>query len=301
MRIALMSVVLVLGSNATVANAQEASSQQDRSPWVYSVKGGAIQQSDTDIDAGGSFSVSRGYVEPGVTYVLGPQGSVGLSLGFGYSDYDFSSDIYRPWSRVNDFRVSVPVRWALSREMQVFATPSLRFDWEDGSEMSEGATAGAILGVGWQVSETLFIGPGAGVFSGLEESVDAFPILLLDWDITESLALRTGSGLGASRGPGLTLEWQAAEDWSFGIGARYEKVRFRLDDNGIAPGGVGEDRALPVFLTASWAPSPAVNLTAIAGWETEGQLALEDASGTIVDETDYDTGVFAGFAFSVRF
>ncbi|MEL7012529.1 MAG: hypothetical protein AAFO72_04530 [Pseudomonadota bacterium] len=286
---------------SSAAFAQAPSGFANASPWVFSVQGGAIHQFDTDIDSGGSFSVSRGYIEPGVSYVLGPLGSIGLSLGYGYSDYSFSSTSFRPWSEVNDLSFSIPIRWAVSPDFQVFASPSVRFDWESGADMEDGFTAGAIVGAGWRVNENLFIGPGAGVFSGLEEGTNVFPVLILNWQIADSLSLRTGSGLGASRGPGLSLEWDASQDWSFGLGARYEEVRFKLDDQGIAPGGVGEDRAVPIFLTANWEGSENASLTAIAGVETAGRLSVENTARQVVSRTDYDPGVFLGFAFRVRF
>lgn len=289
---------------ATAALAQPAGVDTSN-PWVFGVQGGAIYQHEADIDGGGGFSVARGYVEPSMTYVLGPLGNAGVSLGYGYSDYDFSPGAFlggqEPWGGVNDLRLSFPVRWAATDGLQVFAAPSLRFDWENGSDMADGMTGGAVIGASWRVSDSFSIGPGVGVFSGLEEDIDVFPILLINWQMTDDLALRTGSGLGASRGPGLTLDWQVTDEWSLGIGARYEKTRFRLDDIGPAPGGVGEDKAFPVFLTAGWEPIPNARLTAIAGIETGGELSLENSSGGSVASTDYDPAGFFGFAFRARF
>jgi hypothetical protein len=260
---------------------------------------------DTDLDSGGGFSVTRGYIEPSATYVLGPLGSVGLAIGYGYSAYDFSPGAFlggqKPWGGVNDLSLSIPIRWAAASNLQIFLAPSLRFDWENGTDMTDGLTAGGIVGASWRVTENFAIGPGLGISSGLEEGLDVFPILLLDWEFVENLSLKTGSGSGASRGPGLTLDWQASDDWSFGVGARYEKVRFRLDDTGPAPGGVGEDRAVPVFLTGTWRPMPKTEMTAIAGIETFGKLSLEDSVGTSVGSTKYDPSLFLGFAFSARF
>lgn len=286
---------------STAALAQAPDDFTNTSPWVFSVQGGAIHQFDTDLDSGGDFSVTRGYVEPGISYVLGPLGSVGVTLGYGYSDYNFSSASFAPWSEVNDLSFSIPIRWAVSPDFQIFAAPSLRFDWESGADIGDGFTGGAILGAGWQVSETLFIGPGAGIFSGLEEDTNVFPVLVLNWQISDGLALRTGSGLGASRGPGLALEWDASQDWSFGLGGRYEEVRFKLDDQGIAPDGVGEDRAVPIFFTANWDGAENASLTAIAGVETAGRLTVENTARQVVSRTDYDPGLFLGFAFRVRF
>lgn len=293
--------VAALSLVSSAASAQAPDGFGNASPWVASLKGGALYQFDSDLDSGGSFSKTRGYIEPGLTYVLGPLGSIGVALGYGYSDYSFSSASFQPWDDVNDLNFSIPIRWAVSPDLQIFATPSVRFDWETGAEMEDGFTAGALLGAGWRVNDRLLIGPGVGVFSGLEEDTDIFPVLVLNWQIADTLSLKTGGGLGASRGPGLSFEWQASPDWTVGLGSRYEKVRFKLDDSGIAPGGVGEDRAVPIFLTADWSNSDDTSLTAVAGVETAGRLSVENTSGQTVARTDHDPALFLGFAFSLRF
>ena len=286
---------------ASGAEAQAPGNGANASPWIFDIQGGALFQFDTDLDSGGNFSKSRGYIEPGVTYGFGPRGAIGFRLGYGYSDYSFSSTSFRPWDDVNDLNVSLPIRWAVSSTFQLFATPSLNFNWETGADMSDGFTGGALIGAGWRLNDKLLIGPGVGVFSELEDDADIFPVLVVNWEIADSLALKTGGGLGASRGPGLSLEWQPNREWTFGLGSRYEKVRFRLDDEGQAPDGVGEDRAVPIFLTADWASSERASLTAVGGVEVAGRLSVEDASGNTIARTDHDPGWFLGFAFRARF
>lgn len=282
-----------------------AAQTEPRTPLIFSLQGGALYQIESDLDDGGGFSVVRGYIEPGVTYSFGPLGSIGLSIGVGHSAYDFSPGAFiggqEPWGGVNDLRVSLPIRWAATPSVQIFAVPSVRFDWETGAEMTDGLTAGALLGAAWRVNDRLTIGPGVGVFSDIEDDVSFFPTLFLNWKITDELSLRTASGLGASRGPGLVLDWEVTDTWSLGLGARFEQIRFRLDDTGPAPGGVGEERAVPIFLTATYSPSPNMELSAVAGMEVYGQLTLEDAAGLTVSESEFDPAPFFGFAFTARF
>ena len=92
-----------------------------------------------------------------------------------------------------------------------------------------------------------------------------------------------------------------APAWRLGIAGRYEEVEFRLDDDGPAPGGVGEDRALPLVLTASWEPNTSVRMDVFAGLEFGGQLKLYDNRGKVFESRDYDTvpvfGATASFSF----
>ena len=85
------------------------------------------------------------------------------------------------------------------------------------------------------------------------------------------------------------------------LDARSERVRFRLDNSGLAPNGVGQDRSTPVVLTANYEPNPAVSLTGFVGAEFNGSLKLENATGTVISHQSYDTAPIAGFAFRLRF
>ncbi len=73
-----------------------------------------------------------------------------------------------------------------------------------------------------------------------------FPILIIKWNITDTLKFETGRGFGASQGPGLNLVWQATDKCKLTLGGRYERQRFRLNDDGIAP-----DVILPKFNSQS--------------------------------------------------
>jgi outer membrane receptor protein involved in Fe transport len=179
--------------------------------------------------------------------------------------------------------------------------PSLRFNAESGASLGDGRTVGLLAGAGYRVNDRLTIGPGIGVFSELEDSASFFPILVIDWKITDSLSLETGRGFAASRGPGLQLRWTYSPTWEFAAGARYEKTRFRLDDDGVAPGGVGEDTAVPLFALAEYTLSPNARLSVFGGIEVDASVRLEDASGRKVSESDLSNAPFFGASFQARF
>ena len=127
-----------------------------------------------------------------------------------------------------------------------------------------------------------------------------FPILLIDWNFGERWNLSTGRGLAASQGPGLTLGYQLSEQWRLGVAGRYEDIQFRLDENGSTPGGVGEDRALPLVFTAAWEPSRAVRIGMFAGVEFGGELTLYDAAGNTLESREYDTVPVYGATIEFR-
>ena len=123
----------------------------------------------------------------------------------------------------------------------------------------------------------------------------------MDWRITDRISLRTGRGFASTRGPGLSLVWDASERWSFSLGGRYEKERFRLDDDGIAPDGIGQETSVPLYLGITRSFGPTASFSVIAGAKMGGRLRLEDDYGDLLEQSDYDTAPFAGATFDLRF
>ena len=233
-----------------------------------------------------------------------PRLRAGLSVGYEYDDYGFDLSgplAAPPWEAVRTLSASLPVFYSAGDRWSLFALPRLRYAAEEDADLGDGREAGLLAGASYRFSDRLSIGPGIGVFSEIESGTDVFPILLVDWKITDTLNLETGRGLAASRGPGVTLRWTPAGDWSFGLAARYEKRRFRLDDDGPAPDGVGEDKAVPLALTATYAPGPRFRFSVVAGAEIAGNLRLETRDGDRLASEDYDPAAFAGLVVSASF
>lgn len=275
-------------------------------PWVFSLSGGGVHQSRTDLDdSSGDFNVTRSFIQGSGGYAFNRRTSVSLSLGLGEADYGFSDTVSigggKPWGRIRDYRVSLPVRFGVGDRGNAIVVPSLRSFAEKGASLDDGRTEGLLAGFGWRFSERLEIGPGVGWFSSIGDDSQLIPILVIDWDITDRLKLSTGGGLAATQGPGLTLDWRASDKVTIGLTGRYERVRFRLDDDGPAPGGIGQDESFPLVLTLGVAPWPTAQITAFAGVEFAGELRLENAQGDHIDTTKYDPAPLLGLSFRARF
>lgn len=85
------------------------------------------------------------------------------------------------------------------------------------------------------------------------------------------------------------------------LGGRYESLRFRLDNRGPAPDGVGEDRSVPVYLSATDSQGRDLQISAIGGVELNGVLRLEDSEGRRLARDNYETTPFLGATFNLRF
>jgi outer membrane receptor protein involved in Fe transport len=295
--------VLVLFAVATTA-AFARDPASSGSQWRWTAQAAALMQAESGLDGGGDLSLHRFFVEGGGSAQLRGGWRVGLTLGYGEDDYDFSGRGFGgldPWNNIRELRFSAPVQYRLNESWTLYGIPSLRFNAETGASLSDGKNGGVLAGASYRFSDRLTIGPGLGVFSEIEDDTSVFPVLIIDWMITDTLSLETGRGFAASRGPGLQLRWTQSPQWQFTVGGRYEKVRFRLDDDGIAADGVGEDTAIPLFVTAEYAVSPNARITAFGGVEVDGNVRLEDANGTRIIDSDISDAPFLGVSMQASF
>lgn len=300
---ALLAAVVAVSA---VANEHSRTGDPSNKPrWTLFSRGGYVHQFESDLDDGGDFDVDRIFVQGGVSYSMGPRRRVSLAVGFGRDHYDFSGSegiaALAPWERINQLRLSAPVFWAVDERWTVFFIPTVRFFAETGTDFEDSGTGGVLAAFSYRFSDTLTLGPGLGVLGKLEDNASIFPILIVDWKITDRLTLGTGRGLGATQGAGLTLSYQATGEWKLGLGGRRESLRFRLNDNGTAPGGVGEDKSFPLFASATYSQGRALELNLLGGVELGGKLRLEDSKGRKISKESYDAAPFLGFSFNYRF
>jgi hypothetical protein len=273
-------------------------------PWRHSVEAGAGHQFDTDGDDGGSLSVTRTFVQPSIGYGWDRQTSVGLSFGFSYDDYDFDGSDgligLDPWDKVLGYSLGLPIRFGISPDIGALVVPSIRWNAETGANLDDAVSAGGVAGFTYRMSDRLRIGPGVTVSSGIEESFTIIPIVLLDWDISDEVSLSTGGGSGSGGGAGITLSWKTSDELRLGLGANYQSRRFRLDDEGVAPDGVGEDEAASITASASYSPLPFVRASLEGGLTFAGNLRLEDEDGDRIVDEDVDPAPFIGFSLNAR-
>lgn len=297
------AVAISILAFASLGHVAQAAS--DPGAWQWRAQAGALLQSDSDLDTGGDMAVDRFFVEASGASMLSGDTRLGFSLGYGVDDYDFSGTTgfggLDPWGMARELRVGATFQHTVNSSWTVYGIPSLRFNTESGASLDDGLTGGLLAGASYRVNDQLSIGPGVGVFSELEDDTSFIPILLIDWQISENLSLETGRGFAASRGPGLQLRWTYSPKLTMALGGRYEKTRFRLDDKGIAPGGVGEDRAVPVFVSADYKLTANSALSVFGGVEVNGSVRLEDSSGRQLSKSDLADAPFFGAALRTRF
>jgi hypothetical protein len=274
--------------------------------WSTFIRGGYVYQFDTDIDnSNGSFTADRFFIQPGIRYSPDYTKSFSLAFGYGYDGYDFAGEngfgAFNPWDDINSFRISTPIRFTKGQNWSFFILPTVRFTGESGADLNDSLTGGGFAGFAYKFNERLTIGPGIGIFTQIEDDASIFPVLIINWKITDTISLETGRGLGATLGPGISLNWRMSEQWHFSLGGRYEKLRFRLDDKAETPNGIGQDTSFPIFGGVTYNINSSARISLIGGVETAGELQLEDQNGNVLEQQDYESAPFLGFSFYFRF
>ena len=301
----MIGIALVTGLTALAGENSSKVPLQPGKGWFHGYEGGAVHQFQTQMEGGSEFGVNRFLSRASFGYRSNYANSTSLSIGYMHSAYDFDglSGMFaqEPWEAVHTLSLSAPIRRSVGEKWMLLAIPSIRSVAEDNADFTQSITGGGIAGMSYEIRPGLSLGPGFGVLTQLEDSVNVFPIILVDWKISNSLTLQTGRGFGASQGPGLTLIYAMNDAWSFMLGGRYERFRFRLNENGGVPNGVGEDRGASANMGVKYAWSKRGSVTLFGGINLLGKLEVDDNAGNEVLVQDYDSAPFIGMNASIRF
>jgi hypothetical protein len=261
-------------------------------------------QFKSNVTGGGDLSIARFYMAARTGVPIAERWRVSAGLTYEFEDYHFSQlsgfAVSNPWNKVDRVGLSAGLGYRVSEQWNVFASPIVQYAGERGAEFGESLMYGGVAGATYRVNPDLLIGAGAGVFYRFEET-RFFPSLLLSWKITDRLRLGNSYRIGLAGPAGLELDYALTKDWTVGVGGGYRSHRFRLDQKGPVPGGIGENDAWPFYARLGWKLARGLNLDFYAGAAFGGKLKLEDRAGNSISSASYDTAPLAGFTFSARF
>jgi hypothetical protein len=267
-----------------------------------SLSGGVEQSADADLEADGEVSVFRVNTQAAVTLRPGPGWQVGLRTAYTVASYDFSGTTglggLDPWDNLHLLSVTAPVTYRASNRWSIFGAPLLQFNAESGANLSKGLMGGGIFGASYTVNETLTLGAGMGGISQIEDNALVFPVVFFHWRIHDRWQL--GMRGNTARG-GVEISYRIRDNLETAIGASYAFHRFRLDDEGVAPNGVGETSSLPLTARASYQFHPNISLEVYGGVAVAGNLRLEDQDGHRILKTDVDPAPLAGIVVTAAF
>jgi hypothetical protein len=227
-----------------------------------------------------------------------------VQLGYQFSDYDFDGEPVlgpEPWTRVHRGFVGLFFDYEIVDDWTIRGGPVLGLSFEEGADWDDAINGGGLIGFTHKVDESLRLGAGIGIVSQLEENTRFFPVVVIDWEITDNLRLTTNTRTVAFGRIGAELAFELSEEWEIALGAAYDERRFRLNDRGPQPSGVGEDRSFPIWLRATYRLDPRLEITGHAGIRAYGEFKVDDAFGRTQEETDFDPPFTVGVTASILF
>ena len=270
----------------------------------FSAYAGAESSLEADVQGGGDLDVLR--MRFGVTGKAGLTRDLDLavSIGYGLDLYDFSGTTrlggVDPWGDIHTLSVGALLSLELNDDWTVFGGPVVQFAREDNVGLDDSFIGGAVVGATYEVSSALTVGGGLGVVTQIEDDARLFPMIVLEWEISDTLRLISQTS-GAAGRSGLELVYDLGNDWETAIGASYDFRRFRLDDEGIAPEGVGEETRLPIRARLSYQAGDHFIIDLYAGITLSSELQLDDADGALLGKEDVDPAGLLGVTFTISF
>lgn len=272
--------------------------------WRFSVAATPAYQLEASLDGGSKVSVARAVLSGDVTTSVGAGDELGLSVLHDYEEYDFTGTTRfggpSPWEDIHRLGLSVPYSRRIGQGWRLFISPSAEYARETNADWGTALSYGVVVSAGKRISADLTVGAGAGVFSRLEQS-RAFPFLMISWKISERWRLANPLRAGPTGPAGLELIYAATPDGELGFGSAYRSIRFRLDDRGIAPRGIGEVRGAPAWVRFSRSLGQDIKMNLYGGALFGGKFVLENEWGGRLGSEPFGPAAFAALAVTATF
>lgn len=270
----------------------------------FFVNGSLLYQPESHVKGGGDVTVSRysvmtGYSTPGQDKV-----SFGFSLSYELDDYNFHRlsgfAVPDPWNKIDRVGLSVRMSYRLSPVWSLFAVPIVQYAGEEGADFDRSLLYGGAVGAVYRPSNTFMIGFGAAVFYRLEETT-FFPAFVFSWKINDKLRLGNSYRTGPTGPAGLELVYTLDDNWEAGVAGGYRTERFRLDEHGSVPNGIGQTDSWPFYARLSRKFGSHLRADLYGGEVFGGKLRLENSHGHKIDQTSYNSAPLAGLSLSVLY
>ena len=276
----------------------------DDATLTFSISAGYQHIFNTSLNSGGDYQVDRVGLELKVKTKISDEWRLEGNLRYLFDDYKFSNatDLGgNPWSDINTLQIDARAQWWMNNDMALIFGPFLMWSRESGASWSDSLTGGAFAGVMFVSSSTLAWGGGIGISSQLEDDVLVYPILFLDWKFNDTMKLSSVAGPIGLAFTGVEWVWEFVEHFELGLGARYEFRRFRLDESGATPNGVGEDTEVPFWARLSYRFNEHIAVDGYAGFIVGTEFILDDSSGNRLGSDKSDPAPMIALAVRIEF
>lgn len=265
----------------------------------YTLKGTVENTFDTYLkDGPGETSVFRVGPAIDVDIPIGDRATLSLSGSAQFSKYRFK-DVTgfgaggpKPIGSTYEHEFNISYSRQFNDQWSFFVAGGVNAAGETGASFSESLTYGGGGGFTYVLNDHVDLGLGVVVRSRLEENAYVVPLPIITWKFAPRWEFTT-------RYRNARISWQAAEQWTVFATADFQQHEYRLDEDAPTSEGIFRDRAIPLSLGATFAPSKTFEITAGAGVNVSRQLTLDDKTGNRVSKvkTDPSLVVFVSAAF----
>ncbi len=297
-----LGTALLLTLIAPGVQAQPVGSR-DANQTLVSLSFSPIFQFESDFDHGGSFNVQRYPLKLETSTPVTNSLRAGVSLGYEFEKYSFSGTTAfagaNPWSDIHRFSIGIPINYRFSESWSFFASPQAEWYGESGVDSWQDALGyGAVIGASYRISPGLTVGAGAGLYNRIKET-KGFPYIAVDWRITENLRLSNPFRTSPAGPAGLELSYNVDDRWEVAMGGAYRSFRFRLDNGGVAPNGIGELNSMMGYARVSRRIAGNFRLDVYGGAAFNGQMKIFDQNGNDLGSDDFKTAPIVALSLTL--
>jgi len=272
------------------------------------VSAGGAHEFRRSLDDGGSVSVSRAAIDTTFRLQLAEPLSLALTVGYRYDLYDFGgapfpnvASTLDPWDDIHTLSFGGMLSYRINDVWTVSGGGFGQFSAERDASWSDAFTGGGLVSLTYRMGDRGIIGGGIGVTSSIEDDAKFFPVVVVDMPITDSLRVTTLRVPTPIVRSGVEIVYEPAKSCEIALGIKSDRRRFRLNDRGSVPDGVGEEKDLPLWLRGSWKPSPTVRVDLIAGVILWREFGIADQNGLRIDTDNGKPAFFAGAGLRFEF
>ena len=254
---------------------------------------------DTDLDGGGQFNINNFNISGDLKQQLNQRWSVNVDANYGFTDYSFSGSTglagLNPWGFINRGSLGFRLNYGINQNWGIGGGPFIRFNGESGADFGESLTYGGTLGFTYARGRTFLIGAGVFLSSRLERDVLVVPGVILNWQVTPKFRISSLlTGVKTELGPRVRLSYDLGRGFGVALTGSYEFQKFRLDDRGEAPNGIGDVKVLPVWGSIYYDITQKLRAEVYSGAGFIGRMELQNSRGKRIVREDFDPLIFIG-------
>jgi hypothetical protein len=285
------------------ADAADQSQAAMPSRGPFKLSGGFVQQFDTGLNTGGSYSVSRAYGAFSRRLGLTSNMNLDLAVGYEFGHYEFHGTAFGLGSTLNAEALSVVPRFtvAIDEHWAVGGAPILQMAGQTTADAGQTITGGGLANFRYAFDQDHVLGLGVLAKGLLGSGVIVVPAPLVDWKIAEGLRISNIRAPEANPFVGLEIEQELSSQFDVGFGGAWEFRQYRLDDAGADANFIFQESNTSIYGRLEWRPVEQLRVDFVVGSALYSRVKTLDGGGSTVTSTGGDPALVLGAFVSYRF